>query len=137
MMKTVRRICGDVDIGSLGYDAVEGLFRILRKRPIAKRSGEKMKPKTAKNIVGELGRFFAGFIVQKNSIGRSLMTLPRSTRRSRLLLMKSKYVRSKLIRLTSLGCSMNTPHRWTESFCSWPLIAGLALPRWQGSELKK
>lgn len=58
MMKTVRRICGDVDIGSLGYDAVEGLFRILRKRPIAKRSGEKMKPKTAKNIVGELGRFF-------------------------------------------------------------------------------
>ena len=58
MMKTVRRICDDVDIGSLGYDAVEGMFRLLRKRPIAKRSGEKMKPKTAKNIVGELGRFF-------------------------------------------------------------------------------
>lgn len=57
-MKTVQRVSDDIDIGSLNYDAAESLFRLIRKRPIAKRSGEKMKPKTAKNIVGELGRFF-------------------------------------------------------------------------------
>ena len=58
-VKTISDYVPDLDLAELlDFEVVDEIFGIFRRRPISRRYGTPMTPKTCKNYIGELGRFF-------------------------------------------------------------------------------
>ena len=57
-VKAISEYIPDMDLAKLDFEKVDEIFGIFRRRPISRRYGTRMTPKSCKNYIGELGRFF-------------------------------------------------------------------------------
>ena len=56
-IKSLKDFLLDAPLSELSYQGVDELFGVLRRRPVSKRTGTPLKPKTCRNYAGELKRF--------------------------------------------------------------------------------
>jgi hypothetical protein len=57
-VKALSKYVPDMDLGELDFEKTDEVFGVFRRRPISIRYGTRMTPKSCKNYIGELGRFF-------------------------------------------------------------------------------
>lgn len=57
-VRTIKEYVPNLDLGELDFEGVDEIFGIFRRRPVSRRYDTPMTPKSCKNYIGELGRFF-------------------------------------------------------------------------------